>query len=83
MRMITGVLLLLAGAVALFVLQNSELFTLHYLGQSIELSASVLLGIVYLLGMVSGWSVVGLLRHSLRRVSERPARRSDAYAAAK
>ena len=64
-------LLLLGGTVAHFVLQNDEPITLHYLGQSLEWSPAVLLGVVYLLGMVSGWTVVRLVQHSLRRVSER------------
>lgn len=77
-----SILLLLAGAVVLFVVENNELITLNYLGQSVELSPAVLLGIVYLLGMVSGGTVVSWVRHSLRRVSERPAQKST-YVAAK
>lgn len=66
------ILLLLAGAVALFALQNNELITLQYLGHSIECAPWILLGIVYLVGMVSGGTVVGWIRHSLRQVSQRP-----------
>jgi lipopolysaccharide assembly protein A len=76
-------LLLLAGAVAVFVLQNNDLITLHYLGQSVECSPAILLGIVYLLGMVSGWTIFSWVRHSLQRVVERPAQRPDAYATSK
>jgi uncharacterized membrane protein YciS (DUF1049 family) len=80
MRMIYFfILLLLAGAVALFVLQNNELITLQYLGQSVECSPAVLLAIVYVLGMVSGWTVVGWVKYSVGRVSQRPAQQS-AYA---
>ena len=72
------ILLFLVTAVGIFVLQNNEPITLQYLGHSIECSPWVLLGIVYLLGMVSGGTVIGLLHRSLQRVSERHAQQSSA-----
>ena len=67
------VLLILLGAIGLFALQNRETITLQYLDRSVACPVALLIGIVYLLGMVSGWTVVGFVRRSLRRVSE-PAR---------
>jgi hypothetical protein len=32
---------------------------------------AVLIGVVYFLGMVSGWTVVGFLKRTLQRVTER------------
>ena len=66
------ILLAVLGAIGVFALQNQEVITLKYLDRSVSCAASLLIGIVYLLGMVSGWTVVGVLRRSLRRVSERP-----------
>jgi putative membrane protein len=67
------ILLVLLGAIGVFALQNQEVMTLKYLNRSVSCTAALLIGIVYLLGMVSGWTVIGLFRRSLRRVSERPA----------
>jgi hypothetical protein len=33
---------------------------------------SLIIAVVYLLGMVSGWTVVGFLKRSIKRVTERP-----------
>jgi len=65
------ILLILLAAVVVFAVQNNETVTLHYLDRSVSSSLPVLIAIVYLLGMVSGWTVVGFLRRSLRRVTER------------
>jgi lipopolysaccharide assembly protein A len=65
------ILLIALGAVAIFALQNNDTVTLRYLDRSVSCSISLLLAVVYLLGMVSGWTVIGIIRHSLRRVTER------------
>ena len=65
------ILLILVAAVVIFAVQNNETVTLHLFDRSISSSLPVLIAIVYLLGMVSGWTVVGFLRRSLRRVTER------------
>jgi uncharacterized membrane protein YciS (DUF1049 family) len=67
------ILLLLVAAIGVFALQNRELITLQYLDRSVACPAAILIGIVYLLGMVSGWTAVGFFYRSLRRVAERPA----------
>ena len=65
-------LLIIVAAVILFALQNNERVTLRYFDSSATISLPLLIGVVYLLGMVSGWTVVGFLKRSLQRVTERP-----------
>jgi uncharacterized integral membrane protein len=66
------ILLALLGATAIFALQNQGPVTLRYLNRSVDCPLSLLIAIVYFAGMLTGWTVVGLIRRSLRRVSERP-----------
>jgi uncharacterized integral membrane protein len=66
------VLILILAALGLFAYQNGESVTLQYFQRSITLPMSLLIVIVYLLGMLSGWTVVGFLRHSWRRAMVRP-----------
>jgi len=73
MRVVYGlILLLLLGAVGVFAVQNREIIPLNYLDRSVTCPVSLLVAIVYLLGMVSGWTVLGIVRRSLRRVTEHP-----------
>ena len=65
------ILLLVLAAVGIFVYQNDQAVTVRYLDRSETSSLPVLVGIVYLLGMVSGWTVVGFLKRTARRVTER------------
>lgn len=67
------ILLVLLGAIGVFALQNRETIVLQYLDRNVSCPLALLIVIVYLLGMVSGWTVIAFVRHSLRRVSE-PAR---------
>jgi len=72
MRVLCFLLLVIVlAAVGIFAYQNNEAVTLRYLDQSVTSTLPVLIGIVYVLGMVSGWTVVGFLTRSLRRVTER------------
>jgi uncharacterized integral membrane protein len=71
MRVLHGVLLvLLVGVTLVFCIQNLETYTVHFLGWSARLPFPVLVIIVYLLGMVSGWSVLSFLRKSLRELTD-------------
>ncbi len=69
----TVMLILFVGLIGIFALQNRDLITLQVLGRSVTSPGSVLILLVYLLGMVSGWTVVGLVRRSLRHMTARPA----------
>jgi lipopolysaccharide assembly protein A len=67
------ILLLVLAAVVVFAVQNNETITIQYLDQTISCTLPLLVGIVYLAGMVTGWTVLGLLRRSLRGMTERRA----------
>lgn len=72
MRIVYLIILLLAlSAVVVFAMQNNEPVTLQYLNESVTCALPLLVAIVYFVGMVSGGTVIGLLRRSLRRVTER------------
>ena len=72
MRFVYLLILLLAlAAVVVFATQNNETVTLQYLDRNITCALPLLVAVVYLLGMVSGWAVIGLLRRSLRGATER------------
>ena len=71
-RVYSIVLLLLVGAVGMFALQNGEPIALEFFGWSIYCSPALVAAIAYLLGMVSGGTVVGLVQRSLQRATERP-----------
>ena len=66
-------LILFVGAVAVFAVQNQDAVPLRFdigVFQWAEtVNLALLIGVVYLLGMLSGWTVVGLLRRSLRQVA--------------
>ena len=70
------VLLLLLGAIGVFAYQNRDAVTIHYINESISIPLAVLIGGVYLAGMLTGWTVVGVLRRSIERVAESPRRES-------
>lgn len=65
-------LLLLAVAIGIFAVQNPESITLQYLGRTIECPPALLVAVIYLLGMVSGGAVLGLVQRSWRRVTGPP-----------
>jgi lipopolysaccharide assembly protein A len=65
-------LLAFAGAVGLLAYENQHDVTLTFLNQSVTTSVPILLGVTYVVGMLSGWTVVGMLRRSLSRVTQEP-----------
>lgn len=66
-------LLVFAGAVAVFALQNQDpvplRFDVGFFQWADGVNIALLIGAVYLLGMLSGWTVVGMLRRSLDQVA--------------
>lgn len=73
MRFIQAIILLIfLGAVGLFAVQNTEAITVTFWTWKITGPIALLAIAVYLLGMLSGWTVVSFFRRSLQRVSERP-----------
>jgi len=65
-------LLAFAGAAALLAYENQQEITLTMLDRSVTTTVPILVGITYLAGMLSGWTVVGMLRRSLNRVMNEP-----------
>jgi uncharacterized integral membrane protein len=73
MRVVYGLLLLaFLGAVGIFAWQNHEPVTVQFLDRSIGAPMSLIIGACYGFGMLSGWTVVGFLKRSLRRITARP-----------
>ena len=73
MRLIQAVIFLaFLGAVGLFAVQNTEAITVDFWTWKVTGPVALLAIAAYLLGMVSGWTVVAFVRRSLRRVSEHP-----------
>ncbi len=71
MRFIQAVLLLaFLLAVGLFAFQNTNTITVRFWNWQATGSVALVIVAVYVLGMLSGWTVVGFVRRSLRRVEE-------------
>jgi lipopolysaccharide assembly protein A len=70
------VLVVLVGAVAVFAYQNAGPADLRFLNWTASAPVAAVAGAAYLLGMLSGWTVVGIFRRSVSRVTaERSERR--------
>ena len=63
-------LLAFAGAAALLAYENQQPVTLTFFKTEITTSVPILVGLTYVAGMLSGWTVVGMLRRSFNRASE-------------
>lgn len=61
-------LVVFAGAVALFAWQNQQDITLSFLYWTETTNIAAVIGVAYGLGMLSGWTVVGMLRRSANTV---------------
>ncbi len=70
MRFLSTVFLILfVVAVGIFCFQNMQPVSVQYLQYHAELPLPVVALAMYLLGMLSGWSVVGFLRRTVRDVT--------------
>ena len=71
MRLISLVILIAAVvAVVLFAMENTAEVTVHFWDYRYTTTLAKLAGAAYLLGMISGWTVIGVLRRSWTRVTE-------------
>jgi uncharacterized integral membrane protein len=71
MRFIQAVLLLaFLGVIAVFALQNTQVVTVQLLNWSVSAPIALTVVAAYVLGMVSGWTVVAFIRRSIRRIRE-------------
>jgi hypothetical protein len=65
-------LILFLAAVGAFVAFNHEPVTLKFFDWTLPTNLAALTGATYVLGMLSGWTVVGMIRKSIHRVTDRP-----------
>ncbi len=73
MRIIqAGLLIIFLGAVAVFAVQNTTSVTVGFWTWKLTAPVAIVIVAVYLLGMLSGWTVVSFVRRSLRKVREQP-----------
>ena len=68
-------LILFVAAVVIFSVQNNFKTHVNLLNWDFEVAFPLLAIAVYLLGMLTGWAVVGMLRRSWHRVAEVTERR--------
>jgi putative membrane protein len=59
-------IVLLAAATLIFIIQNRDLVTMSFLGFSIRAPLAILIAAVYVVGAVTGGSLFALLRRSYR-----------------
>ena len=72
MRVVQAILLLVfLGALGIFAVQNTNIITVRFLEWGITAPLALVSVAVYLLGMLTGWTVVAFVSRSLRRVTER------------
>lgn len=67
-----AIIVLALAIVAIFKLQNLETVTVSFLTASLTLFASVLILLVYLLGMLTGSSVLALIRMLIQGAKKPP-----------
>jgi lipopolysaccharide assembly protein A len=61
------VVVLFAGAIVVFAVQNFQTVTMSFLGFGVRLPLALLALAIYLLGMATGGSLLALLRRSIKR----------------
>jgi hypothetical protein len=81
MRLISLILLVaIVGAIVAFVMLNEQEVEVNLLNfYQLHTTMAKLVGAVYMLGMVSGWSVIGILRRSFERATDPGYRQSAQY----
>ena len=65
-------IIVLAAATLVFILQNWDLVTVSFLGFSIRAPLAILIAAVYVVGAVTGGSLFALLRRSYRGSQRNP-----------
>ncbi len=66
--LLAAVLLAFLGAVVVFAVQNTAAVTVRFLNWSATVPFALLAVVIYVAGMLSGWSVVSFVRRSIDRV---------------
>lgn len=71
MRTLYALLLIIfVAAIVVFVVQNMESISIKFISGSWQLPLALVVVAAYLLGMFSGWSVVGMVKTSIKRATE-------------
>jgi uncharacterized membrane protein YciS (DUF1049 family) len=63
-------LIAMAGVGVLFFRENAQELTLTFFNWSVTAPVAAIVGITYGLGMLTGWSVVGLFRRSFEGATD-------------
>jgi len=72
MKWLQGTLLLIfLGAVGLFAVQNTQTITISFWKWGVSSSLALVILGSYVVGMLSGWTVVAFLTRSIQRVRQR------------
>ncbi len=66
------VFLALLLAIAVFAVQNTGLITINFLRWNLAQPVALVSVAIYVIGMLSGWSVLAFMRGSLRKVTQHP-----------
>ncbi len=70
-------LVLLGAALAVFCVQNLSAVQVNYLAWNANIPIALLIFVVYLIGMVSGWGVFSLVRRTLNDAAKsKPAKKN-------
>lgn len=73
MRFLQAVVFLaFLAIVGIFAVQNTSTLTVQFLNWSVRAPVALLMIGIYLLGMLTGWTVVAFVSRSVRRVSQSP-----------
>lgn len=64
-------LLAFLGAVGIFAAQNTDAIPVRFLNYKLTAPVALVTVAAYLLGMLTGWTVVSFMTRSIRQVSER------------
>jgi lipopolysaccharide assembly protein A len=71
MRYVQAILLFVfLGALGIFAVQNTNTITVRFLHWGIPAPLALITVAVYLLGMLTGWTVVAFVSRALRQVTE-------------
>jgi putative membrane protein len=57
-------------AVGIFAVQNTDVLTFHFLNWNVTGPVALLSIVIYLLGMLSGWTIVSFALRSARRIGQ-------------
>lgn len=64
-------LIVFIAAITIFAIQNLDTHNVQFLHMSVQAPLAAVIAVAYILGMITGWSVFGFIRRSVKRVTER------------